>query len=490
MKRIFISRSSKDADVAMNLCELLEKNGLLCWIAPRDISYGEKWAEQIADSLINDTSLFVFILSENSNKSGQVLKEINIALNYDVPLIAISIQKVKKINLSLVYYLSNLHILECFTQDNDTAINYMADIVAKRYNDRSVKSKGSLKTRKEVDFDKELEYHFNQLFNQDESAKTEKKKNVSEIRNRLYNIIGENTVTSWAKAYKEQNEKDTVIQQNIYDDFDPFHISLAPCYFTLQENPGQFTLVYQINRMIHPDTHKVYYRAVYLEDAPEYKNDGTILHTYFAEKRTYDGNHLVIVTLDDKNNLILINNGFLDYDQVKISKKPTIIQRQELLSKTSEAISQYYSSMDTPYCIIDQITKKPVSPYLVYNEEKGSSETCLDLVSNHRYLAFTVHAKNGENTADNYDIGYGHYKGLYGLERNWLLAAEYFMQSEKPQAYYYLGVIFLKDPLLHSEKLADEYINKAIDNGIEQAEELLEILQQWKNGCTAAPYEQ
>ena len=47
----------------------------------KDISYGEKWAEKIADGLINDTALFVFILSENSNNSDQVLKEINIAIN-------------------------------------------------------------------------------------------------------------------------------------------------------------------------------------------------------------------------------------------------------------------------------------------------------------------------------------------------------------------------------------------------------------------------
>ena len=57
MKRIFISHSSRDGETARSLCDTLESLGYPCWIAPRDISYGEMWAERIADSLILDLYL-------------------------------------------------------------------------------------------------------------------------------------------------------------------------------------------------------------------------------------------------------------------------------------------------------------------------------------------------------------------------------------------------------------------------------------------------
>lgn len=138
MKRIFISHSSRDSKIAMQLCNTLEENGCPCWIAPRDILYGEKWAEEIANNLINKTTLFVFILSENSNQSKQVLKEINIAVNYDIPMLILSIQQVKKLNLSLTYYLTNLHMYECFAAHGSLAIADMANIVLQKINNANV----------------------------------------------------------------------------------------------------------------------------------------------------------------------------------------------------------------------------------------------------------------------------------------------------------------------------------------------------------------
>ncbi len=42
---IFISYSSKDKKIAFALCHFLEKNGLHCWIAPRNIRVGKDYAE-------------------------------------------------------------------------------------------------------------------------------------------------------------------------------------------------------------------------------------------------------------------------------------------------------------------------------------------------------------------------------------------------------------------------------------------------------------
>jgi len=37
---VFISHASPDVKLAESICEVLESNGMSCWIAPRDIPFG------------------------------------------------------------------------------------------------------------------------------------------------------------------------------------------------------------------------------------------------------------------------------------------------------------------------------------------------------------------------------------------------------------------------------------------------------------------
>src|ERR1051326_2355713 len=49
---IFISHSSKDKAAADAVCAALERHGIGCWIAPRDIVPGTDWSAAIVDGLI------------------------------------------------------------------------------------------------------------------------------------------------------------------------------------------------------------------------------------------------------------------------------------------------------------------------------------------------------------------------------------------------------------------------------------------------------
>ena len=51
--QIFISHSSRDASIAVQICERLEKSGLNCFIAPRDIRPGKEYAEEIVKGIDN-----------------------------------------------------------------------------------------------------------------------------------------------------------------------------------------------------------------------------------------------------------------------------------------------------------------------------------------------------------------------------------------------------------------------------------------------------
>ena len=61
IKKIFISHSSKDHEIAAKICDAFEKLGAICWIAPRDIPYGEEWASEIANAIIS-CDMLVFVL--------------------------------------------------------------------------------------------------------------------------------------------------------------------------------------------------------------------------------------------------------------------------------------------------------------------------------------------------------------------------------------------------------------------------------------------
>jgi TIR domain len=66
-RRVFISHSSQDKKIADAVCNFLEKHGVLCWIAPRDVTPGKNYGAAIIDA-ISECELFVLILSSLSNR--------------------------------------------------------------------------------------------------------------------------------------------------------------------------------------------------------------------------------------------------------------------------------------------------------------------------------------------------------------------------------------------------------------------------------------
>ena len=56
---IFISHSSKDAAMASDICEFLEKNGNRCFLAPRDIRSGCEYAEEIINGVDTADACYV-----------------------------------------------------------------------------------------------------------------------------------------------------------------------------------------------------------------------------------------------------------------------------------------------------------------------------------------------------------------------------------------------------------------------------------------------
>lgn len=107
----FISYSSKDKNIADNLCSKLENRGIRVWYAPRDVR--GPYAASIVRG-IEEASYFVVILSENSIASQHVLNEIDLAfqkLPLEIKFIPLRIDQ-SLLTPSFKYYLSRQHWLD------------------------------------------------------------------------------------------------------------------------------------------------------------------------------------------------------------------------------------------------------------------------------------------------------------------------------------------------------------------------------------------
>lgn len=100
---VFISHSSKDAVTASKLADTLENRGNGCFIAPRDIRGGHEYAEEIIDG-IDKSDAMVLVLSENSNQSPHVLREVERAVSKRIPVIIYKLEEVK-LTRSMEYFL-------------------------------------------------------------------------------------------------------------------------------------------------------------------------------------------------------------------------------------------------------------------------------------------------------------------------------------------------------------------------------------------------
>ena len=130
MHEVFISYSSKDQLTADTARAVLEQNGIRCWVAPRDVLPGMSWGGSIIDA-INSARVMVLVFSDHANKSPQVEREIERAVNRSIPIIPMRIENVLPTK-SLEYFISTPHWLDAFTPPLEKHLQRLTEIV--RYN--------------------------------------------------------------------------------------------------------------------------------------------------------------------------------------------------------------------------------------------------------------------------------------------------------------------------------------------------------------------
>lgn len=130
---VFISYSSKDSATAQAICHELEDNHIRCWMAPRDIPVGSKYASVITEA-IKSCKAVVLVFSERSAMSPWVESEINIAFSNRKPIIPYKIDKAHVEDYSEFYLmLNNRHWIEAYP-DFKTRFAELVDVVSKIVN--------------------------------------------------------------------------------------------------------------------------------------------------------------------------------------------------------------------------------------------------------------------------------------------------------------------------------------------------------------------
>lgn len=95
MSRVFISHASEDRSAAEAVCAALEREGVPCWIAPRDVQLSSvPFPEQIIGA-IREAPALVLLLSPHANASNYVLGEVHQAFDLNKPLLTVRLEEVE-----------------------------------------------------------------------------------------------------------------------------------------------------------------------------------------------------------------------------------------------------------------------------------------------------------------------------------------------------------------------------------------------------------
>ena len=125
---VFISYSSKNNVKAKNFRKVLETNGIRCWRAPESIDTGGNYAKAIP-SAIKNCGAVVVLLSQDSQQSQWVPKELDLAIQQQKPILPVYIESCDLIE-PFDLYLSNVQAIKMFTQRREAIKNIVERIRA------------------------------------------------------------------------------------------------------------------------------------------------------------------------------------------------------------------------------------------------------------------------------------------------------------------------------------------------------------------------
>lgn len=124
---VFISYSSSDRNAALAVLHGLERDGIRCWMAPRDIKPGAIWAQAIMEAIQGARALVV-VFSASANRSANVINEVDAAVRKGAIIVPLRIEDVMPEG-AMEYHLRTRHWLDALTPDLEAHTARLAEQV-------------------------------------------------------------------------------------------------------------------------------------------------------------------------------------------------------------------------------------------------------------------------------------------------------------------------------------------------------------------------
>ena len=109
---LFVSHVTEDRIAASQIVDELERRGVRCWIAPRNVRPGGTFDDDIADA-IESCRAMLLIFSSRCNESEYIRREITVAGNMNKIIVPFRIENVEP-KRGLSVRLANLHWIDAF----------------------------------------------------------------------------------------------------------------------------------------------------------------------------------------------------------------------------------------------------------------------------------------------------------------------------------------------------------------------------------------
>lgn len=122
---IFVSYAAADRATAFAAVAALEGRGLRCWVAPRDISAGSEYGQEIVEA-VKGCKLLVVIFSGQANSSPHVRREVERAVSSGKAIVPFRVEDTLPTG-AMEYALGGTHWLDALTRPLDPHVATLTD---------------------------------------------------------------------------------------------------------------------------------------------------------------------------------------------------------------------------------------------------------------------------------------------------------------------------------------------------------------------------
>lgn len=167
-------------------------------------------------------------------------------------------------------------------------------------------------------------------------------------------------------------------------------------HFSITDPQGIKTVIYQVNKT----------EKEFLKDSPKFtveRLDYTeelvgknTKKTFYVENAQKNNNQIVILSFaKDK---VVINNGILEQNQVRISKKPMPFKFETIYTENPHEYKdvKYTPNLKRPISIIDPETTEEIKPVLYFDEKTNEVKGKCKLKPYKSYFVFELREEDGK----------------------------------------------------------------------------------------------